>query len=87
MTAFRTAGEAGLQPLFRALLAEMYGRVGQATAGLSTLDEALALTHQYGRHWYEAELHRLKGELLLMQDAGGGMSGSPPPDLSMIRRT
>ena len=35
LTAFGVAGEAGLQPLFRALLAEMYARVGRATAGLS----------------------------------------------------
>jgi predicted ATPase len=70
LTAFQAAGEAGLQPLFRALLAEMYERVGQATAGLSTLDEELAQAHTRGSRWYEAELHRLKGELLLARSAG-----------------
>ena len=29
-------------------------------------------------------MYRLTGELLLMQDAGGGVSGSLPPELSMI---
>ena len=43
---------------------------------------ALVLTHQYGGHFYAAEVHRLTGELLL-QHAGGGVSGSPPPELSM----
>ena len=66
------------------MLAEAYGRIGQTAEALRLLDEALALTHQYGGHFYQAEVHRLTGELLLMQDAGGGVSGSPPPELSMI---
>jgi len=65
LTAFQAAGEAGLQPLFWAFMAEMYERVGQVTAGLSTLDTALALARKPGSSNYEAELYRLKGELLL----------------------
>jgi hypothetical protein len=76
-------GEAELQPLFRALLGEMYERVGQATAGLRTLDEELAQAQKRGSGWYEAELHRLKGELLLAQDAGGGVSRDAPPEASV----
>jgi predicted ATPase len=87
LTAFGVAGEAGLQPLFRALQAEMYARVGRATAGLSTLDGALAYIHKNGSRWYEAELHRLTGELMLRQEAGGGIAGSPPPELPMINGT
>ena len=30
--------------------------------------EALATVHNTGERWYEAELHRLKGELLLAQE-------------------
>jgi predicted ATPase len=86
LTAFQAAGEGGLQQLFRALLAEMYGSVGQVTAALSTLDEALTRAHNNGNRWYEAELHRLTGELLLVQEAGGGLSGNPPPELSMTDR-
>jgi hypothetical protein len=48
------------------------------------LAEALALTHQYGGHFYEAEVYRLTGEILLMQDAGGGISEGLPPDPSMV---
>jgi len=65
LAAFQAEGEAGLQPLFLALMAEMYERVGQVTAGLSTLDAALALARKPGSRDYEAELYRLKGELLL----------------------
>ncbi len=84
LTAFHAAGEAGLQPLFRALLAEVYGRMGQAYEGLSILDEVLALSQTRGSRWYEAELHRLKGELLLVREAGGGVSESPAPELPTI---
>jgi predicted ATPase len=84
LTAFGVAGEAGLQPLFRALLAEMYAREGRATAGLSALDEALTQAHKRGSRWYAAELHRLKGELQLRQEAGRGVSGGPAPELPMI---
>jgi predicted ATPase len=54
-------------PHFLALLAEAYGKAGQAEEGLSVLAEALALAHSSGERYYEAEMHRLRGELLLMQ--------------------
>jgi predicted ATPase len=38
---------------------------GQAAAGLGILEEAQVLVHDYGIRHYEAELYRLKGELLL----------------------
>ena len=51
------------RPYLFSLLAEAYGKVGQPEEGLTVLVEALALV---SRHW-EAELHRRKGELLLIQ--------------------
>ncbi len=59
------------RPRLLLLLAEAYGRTGQADQGLSVLDEALAMMEQTTARCSEAELHRLKGELLLMQGAGG----------------
>jgi predicted ATPase len=50
-----------------ALLAEMYGKVGQAELGLSVIAEALALMDKTGERHQEAELCRLQGELLLAQ--------------------
>jgi predicted ATPase len=58
------------RPYRLALLAEAYGRIGQASEALRLLDEALALTRQFGGHFYQAELHRLTGEMWLMQDVG-----------------
>jgi predicted ATPase len=67
LAAFQATG-AGLQrSRLLAWLAKGYGKAGQAEQGLSVLAEALALVEKIGERYYEAELYRLKGELLLMQ--------------------
>jgi predicted ATPase len=53
------------RPFFLAMLAEAYEKGGEAEEGLNALAEALALVDKTGERWWEAELHRLKGELLL----------------------
>jgi predicted ATPase len=65
--AWRATGAELARPYFLALLAEMYGKAKQAEEGLTVLAEALAQVHKTGEHFYEAELYRLQGELLLMQ--------------------
>jgi predicted ATPase len=50
------------------LLAEACGETGRLDEGLSALTEALAIAEEHGNRQYEAEMHRLKGELLLKQD-------------------
>ena len=49
------------------LLADAYGKARQIEKGLQTLHEAIAMVEKTDERIYEAELHRLKGELLLMQ--------------------
>ena len=61
-----TGVELGNSRLF-AILAGVYTKVGQAEAGLSVVTEALALVHKNEEHYYDAELYRLQGELLLLQ--------------------
>src|SRR5215510_10827394 len=63
-----------IRPHFLALLAEALGKNGQAEQGLRVLEEALVAAHRTGERYYEAELYRLKGELLLMQPASRGVS-------------
>ena len=41
--------------------------MGQPKVGLEALAEALMLVDRTGERWYESELYRLKGELLLQQ--------------------
>jgi predicted ATPase len=48
-------------------LAEAQAKSGQPEGGLTTLAEALDLVEETGEHHWEAELHRLQWELLLMQ--------------------
>ncbi|MCH7915831.1 MAG: hypothetical protein IH856_22805, partial [Deltaproteobacteria bacterium] len=48
-----------------ALVAEAYRKAGQIEEGLSAVTGALARVHETGTRYYEAELHRIKGELLL----------------------
>jgi predicted ATPase len=65
LAAYRATGSALLQPYFLALLSEAHQRAGQVEAGLTVLAEALRLGDHTGEQWYQAELYRLKGELLL----------------------
>ena len=58
----------GLQlyrPYVLALLAEAYGQAGQPEAGLTCLAEAVTLVEATEERWWEAEVYRLQGELLL----------------------
>jgi predicted ATPase len=66
---YQATGTTLSEPYFLALLAQSYERVGQVEEGLRKLIEALALVDKTRERWYEAELHRLKGELLLQQSA------------------
>ena len=61
-------GELAL-PYILARLAEAYGKAGQATDGLHVLDEAQRIMHKTGECHYEAEVYRLKGELLVQRFA------------------
>jgi predicted ATPase/DNA-binding winged helix-turn-helix (wHTH) protein len=63
------AAEALLRPYFLCLLAEASGETGHINDGLSALTEALVIGDEHGIRFYEAETHRLNGELLLKQDA------------------
>jgi predicted ATPase len=71
LTAYQATGAELVRPYWLALLAEACWKVGQAEEGLRALTEALAVAHKTGEGFYEAELYRLKGELL--QNVEGGM--------------
>jgi predicted ATPase len=67
LRAFRATGAEIERSYFLALLAEAHGTLGQPAEGLTVLTEALAVVDKTGERWYEAELHRLKGALLLQR--------------------
>ncbi|QUN32446.1 AAA family ATPase (plasmid) [Cupriavidus sp. KK10] len=72
LTAYRATGARFAESHFLALLAEIRANVGKPETGLSLLADAMALADSTGERYYEAELHRLKGEMML-QVAGPAM--------------
>ena len=79
----RATGTRQIIPYFLSLLAEACLQAGMTEAGLEAVAEALAIVHQTGEHCHEAELYRLKGELLLQGSAprlaGNGTPADPTP--------
>ena len=69
LAAYRATGAELARPFYLAWLAEAYGAGGQPEEGLRVLAEAVAVAHNIGERWYEAERHRLKGDLLLALSA------------------
>ena len=68
LAAYQSIGAELWRPHFLSLLAEAYGKVGQAEQGLSVLDEALTTLAKTEERFYEAELYRLKGTLTLQRE-------------------
>jgi class 3 adenylate cyclase/predicted ATPase len=56
-----------MSPLFMTALAEAEASAGRLDAGLARLDAELATIEQSGQHWFDAEVHRTRGELLLQR--------------------
>src|SRR5262249_23256010 len=63
-----------MRPHFLGLLIEALGNAHRTEEALSVLQDALAVAHRTGELSYEAELYRIKGELLLEASAGRGLS-------------
>jgi predicted ATPase len=52
-------------PFYLGLMADLYGRAGHSEEALDLVENALARVEATGERWFEAELHRIRGELLL----------------------
>ncbi len=79
-----TGAEVG-KPYFLSLLAEMYGKAGQPEQGAALLAEALEIVHKTGERQHEAEVHRLKGQLVLQ--SGVRRHKSPAPSTQHLAPT
>jgi predicted ATPase/DNA-binding SARP family transcriptional activator len=69
ITAFKASGARLRLPYYLSLLAQIYGKAGRAEEGLACINEALAEARTHNERWWDAELHRLRGEFLLMHAA------------------
>jgi class 3 adenylate cyclase/predicted ATPase len=65
MASYRDICARLFEPLYGTLLAEAEVETGQTEAGLATMDAQLAAIELSGQRWYEAEMHRVRGDLLL----------------------
>jgi predicted ATPase len=74
--------------LFLGLLAEACERAGQVEEGLRALHEALEVMQTSEERLYEAEVYRLRGELLLQQSTAqqGEAEASLQQALTVARR-
>jgi predicted ATPase len=76
MATIRAIGTAAELPWYLALLAGAHGIVGQTAEGLDAIAEALALLASTNERFYEAEIYRVKGELLLRHGGPDSAAGA-----------
>jgi predicted ATPase len=74
IAAYRATGAAVHVPYLCTVLAEISAHLGYTEDGLQALVEAHTLVEQHENRWWEAEVHRLRGVLLLRQP------GTPPAE-------
>jgi predicted ATPase len=70
LAGYQATGTELVRPQCLALLAEALSKAHRSPEGLHVIEEALDVTQRNGDRYYEAELHRLKGKLLLALPAG-----------------
>jgi predicted ATPase len=65
--AMKAAGSKIWGSHFSGMIAEVCDEAGRIEGGLAAVTEGLAFVDETGERYYEAELHRLRGELVLLQ--------------------
>ena len=65
---WRAAGIELVRPYFSSMMVEALRELGRIDEGLAVLNEELDMMEKTGEKHYEAELQRLKSELMLMQE-------------------
>jgi predicted ATPase len=81
IAAWRATGAALHVPFWCTVLADVADHLGYTDDGLQALAEAHTLVEQHEQRWWEAEVYRLRGVLLLWQ------TGAPPAEAeAWVRR-
>jgi predicted ATPase len=78
LTALQGTGAKRSWAYYCAILAEAYGNGGELTEGLRMLADACDHVQRTGECWWEAEIHRQKGELLLKATDRGQQAEETP---------
>lgn len=69
IAAFKATGARIRLPYYLGLLAQVSMLAGRQAEGLLTIDEAMTESRIHNERWWDAELHRLRGDLLLHSGA------------------
>ncbi len=86
LVAHRAIRQMIIMPYWLALLAEQLAKRGDIAKGLATVDEGLSVVRDTFQPFYEAELHRLRGELLLLRADVPGAESALREALAIARR-
>jgi predicted ATPase len=66
MTAWRATGARFWEPLYLTYLARAHGQLGQLEHASRCINDALTLVETTKESWYEAEVSRIAGEIVLL---------------------
>jgi predicted ATPase len=69
LAAYQATGTGLARSYLLTLLAEGLWKAGQLDAALAALAEAATLADKQDEHWWQAEIYRLQGELLLHRES------------------
>jgi tetratricopeptide (TPR) repeat protein len=86
LTVCRAGGRNLMIPFFLMTLAEAYGMAAQPQEGLDRLAEAAKLVETTHERWAEAEMHRLRGTLLLSMNEHAAAENSYRRALEVAQR-
>jgi DNA-binding SARP family transcriptional activator/predicted ATPase len=78
LTMWEETGAGMLRSFFLGLVGEAHWAAGDSREALAVIDKALTVGQSIGEHFYDAELRRLRGELLSVQANHPGTIPSPP---------
>ena len=65
ITMYRSTGSRLYLPIFLSHLSKAYAELGQFDQAWRCIGEAMAAVETTGERWYEAEIHRVTGEIAL----------------------
>ena len=68
MSELKVTGSEYISDRYLTFIANALGGLGRFDEGLRVVDESFPFIERSGQRYYEAELHRLKGEMLLALD-------------------
>jgi class 3 adenylate cyclase/predicted ATPase len=83
---YRRVGSRLFEPAIRILYAEAHSKAGQPPAALDQLAEAEKLVEATNERWIEAELHRVRGKLLMELGEFAGAEDSLRKAIVVARR-